>query len=57
MAIQKEDAVAEIAKADAEGNGKRKRDLEKREFLEPRDIWDIVNGNPGEPLYAGLFQP
>lgn len=56
MALQKEDALAELAKADAEGDSKRKRDLEKREFLSARDIWDIVNGNPGEPLWAGLYQ-
>lgn len=55
MAIAREDAAVALAKADAEGNVKLKRSLEQEEFLAPRDIWDIVNGNPGEPLYAGLW--
>lgn len=28
------------------------RDME----LEARLLWDTVNGNPGEPLYAGDFE-
>ncbi|KAH8882424.1 sulphydryl oxidase [Thozetella sp. PMI_491] len=49
VALERENALQEIA--DAKKNGAQKR----RTSLDVREAWDVMNGSPGEPLYAGEF--
>ncbi|KAG7142747.1 thioredoxin reductase like protein [Verticillium longisporum] len=50
VALERENALEEIKEA-KEGS-KKERDLE----LEPRAVWEVMNGEPGEPLFAGEYR-
>ncbi|KAG7150204.1 thioredoxin reductase like protein [Verticillium longisporum] len=50
VALERENALEEIK--EAKEGGKKERDLE----LEPRAVWEVMNGDPGEPLFAGEYR-
>ncbi|KAH8655882.1 pyridine nucleotide-disulfide oxidoreductase-like protein [Xylariales sp. PMI_506] len=48
--LAREDGASDIAAAKSNGTEKRSESLERRE------IWNLMNGSPGEPLYAGDYE-
>lgn len=53
MQLAREDVAAQLAAA---RNNETAAAEKRQEFvLDPRDVWERMNGQPGDLLYAGEF--